>query len=78
MQYLDENFYPGSKTKKENPYYELYNKIENHFKEKPNQGCYVWLGDKGYHQSVPSGFLGYSETNIKYPKYNKDIGAKEK
>ena len=43
MQYLDENFYPGSNTKEEEPYYELYNKIENHFKQTPNQGCYVCL-----------------------------------
>ena len=41
MQYLDEHFCPGSNTKDKEPYYELYNKIENHFKEKPNQGCYV-------------------------------------
>ncbi len=32
MQYLDEYFYPVSNTKEEEPYYELYNKIENHFK----------------------------------------------
>ena len=78
LDYLDKNFYPGSDTKEEEPYYELYNKIENHFKEKPNQGCYVCLCNKGYYHSVPSGFPSYSETNIKCPNCGKDIGAKEK
>ena len=78
LDYLDKYFYPGSDTKEEEPYYELYNKIENHFKEKPNQGCYVCLCEKGYYHSVPSGFPSYSETNIKCPNCNKDIGAKEK
>ena len=78
LNYLDKNFYPGSDTKEEEPYYDLYNKIENHFKENPNQGCYVCLCKKGYYHSVPSGFPGYSEINIKCPNCGKDIGAKEK
>ena len=78
MDYLDKNFYLGSDTREEEPYYDLYNKIENHFKENPNQGCYVCLCKKGYYHSVPSGFPGYSEINIKCPNCDKDIGAKEK
>ena len=76
LNYLDEKFYPGSDTKEE-PYYELYNKIQNHFKERPNQGCYVCLCTKGYYHSVTSGFPGYSEVKIKCPNCGKDIGAKE-
>ena len=76
LDYLDEKFYPGSDTKEE-PYYELYNQIENHFREKPNQGCYICLCEKGYYHSVPSGFPGYHEINLKCPKCGKDIGAKE-
>ena len=45
LDYLDEKFYPDSDIKEE-PYYELYNQIENHFKEKPNQGCFVCLCNK--------------------------------
>ena len=73
-----DNFYPGSDTKEEEPYYDLYNKIEQHFKNNINQGCYVCLCNKGYYHSVPSGFPGYSEVNIKCPNCNNDIGAKEK
>ena len=72
------NFYPGSDTKEEEPYYDLYNKIEQHFKNNINQGCYVCLCNKGYYHSVLSGFPGYSEVNIKCPNCNNDIGAKEK
>ena len=77
LDYLDNNFYPGSDTKEEESYYELYNIIENHFKEKPNQGCYVCLCDKGFYHPVSSGFPGYSEKNIKRPYCDKDIGVKE-
>ena len=60
INYLSEKFYPGSDTKDE-PYYELYSNIINHFKEKPNEGCYVCLCNKGFYHSVPSGFPDYPE-----------------
>ena len=75
--YLDQKFYPGSDTKQEEPYYELYNKVENHFKENPNQGCYVCLCPKGYYHSVSSGFPGFSEIELHCPNCLKEIGAKE-
>ncbi len=77
MEHIDEKFYPGSDPKQES-YYDLFNKIENHFEKIPNQGCYICLCDKGYYHSVPSGFPGYSEVNIKCPNCNKPIGSKEK
>ncbi len=49
MQYLDENFHPLSNTKEKEPYCELYNRTENHFKENPNQGCYFFLCNKRYY-----------------------------
>ena len=74
---FDQKFYPGNDTNKEEPYYELYNKIENHFKEKPEEGCFVCLCDKGYYHSVPSGFPDYEEINMNCPKCGYEIGAKE-
>ena len=74
LDHIDEKFYPGSDTKEE-PYYELYNKIENHFEKTPNQGCYICLCDKGYYHSVPSGFPSYSEVNNKCPNCQKPIGS---
>ena len=74
LDHIDKKFYPGSDTKEE-PYYELYNKIENHFEKIPNQGCYVCLCDKGYYHSVPSGFPSYSEVNNKCPNCQKPIGS---
>ena len=74
---FDQKFYPGNDTNKEEPYYELYNKIENHFKEKPEEGCFVCLCDKGYYHSVPSGFPDYKEIDLNCPKCGYEIGAKE-
>jgi hypothetical protein len=75
---LEQKFYPGSDPKQEEPYYELYNKIENHFKENTMQGCYVCLCPKGYYHSVSSGFPGFSEIKLNCPNCGKEIGAKEK
>ena len=77
LSYFDKKFYPGSDNNKDEPYYELYNKIVNHFKEKPDEGCYVCLCDKGYYHSVSAGFPGISETNMKCPNCGGEIGAKE-
>jgi len=73
---FNEYFYPGYDNKEES-YYELYNKIINHFKETPDEGCFVCLCNKGYYHSVKLGFPGYSEINMKCPKCLKEIGAKE-
>ncbi len=74
ISYLTEKCYPGSNPKFE-PKYELYNKIINHFKEKPNEGCYVCLCEKGYYHSVPSGFPGDSEKDGKCPFCGNSIGT---
>jgi hypothetical protein len=78
ISFFDQKFYPGSdNNNQEEPYYQLFNKIVNHSKEKPNEGCYVCLCDKGYYHSVPSGFLGLSEINMKCQNCGNKIGAKE-
>ena len=75
VNYLAEKFYPGSDTKNE-PHYELYSKILNHFEKKQNEGCYVCLCEKGFYHSVPSGFPGVSEGGMKCLNCQKEIGAK--
>lgn len=62
--YLSEKCYPGSDTREES-YYELYYNIKNHFNIKPNEGCYVCLCNKGFYHSVPPGFPGLLEKEIK-------------
>ena len=75
---FDQKFYPGNDNNNiDKPYYELYNKIVNNFKEKPDEGCYVCLCDKGYYHSVKDGFPGFSEINQRCPKCQNEIGAKE-
>ena len=76
--YLKERFYPGSDTKEE-PYYDLYYNIEKHFKQKPNEGCYVCLCDhnQGYYHSIPLCFPGQQDKGQKCPYCNKEIGSKE-
>ena len=77
LSYFDKKFYPGSDDNKDEPYYELYNKLVNHFKEKPDEGCFVCLCDKGYYHCVSSGFPGFSEINMTCPNCGNEIGAKE-
>ena len=76
--YLKKKFYPGSDTKDES-YYELYNKIENHFRKNPNEGCYICLCDnnKGYYHTIPSGFPGYDEKGLTCPYCGNFIGTKK-
>ena len=74
--YLSEKYYPGSDTKNE-PYYELFFKIQDHFIKHPDEGCYVCLCNEGYYHSVPSGFPGELEKNFKCPKCSKEIGTIE-
>ena len=73
---LKEKFYSCSDTSNES-YYELYNKIENHFKKTPKEGCYICLCDKnkGYYHKIPSGFPGYEDEG-KCPICDCSIGAK--
>jgi len=76
--YLKKKFYPGSDTKDES-YYELYNKIENHLKKNPNEGCYICLCDnnKGYYHTIPSGFPGYNEKGLTCPYCGNFIRTKK-
>ena len=72
--YLTNYFYPGNDTKPNNVYFS----VINHFKTKPNEGCYVCLCDKGgYYHSVKSGFPG-SILNKACPKCSKNIGTTKK
>ena len=72
---FDKKYYPGNDYKDE-PYYEIYNQIVNHFNEKPDEGCYVCLCEKGYYHSTKGGFPGPHEVDLTCPKCGKDIGAK--
>ena len=73
--YLKEQYYPGNNIKPNN----VYSRIINHFKTKPNEGCYVCLcGKGGHYHSVKSGFSTYKELNMICPKCSKPIGSFEK
>ena len=73
--YLKEQFYPGNDTLPN----KIYSNIINHFKTKPNEGCYVCLCQKGGHyHSVKSGFPAYKELNMICPKCFKQIGSYER
>ena len=77
ISYLAEKYYPGSDTEDE-PYFELYSKIINHFNKNPNDGCYVCLCKKGFYHLVPSDFPGMQESNKKCPNCEKEIGTIKK
>ena len=75
LTYLTEYFYPGNDNKPNN----VYSSIINHFKNNPNEGCYVCLCNKGgFYHSVKSGFPGRSDLNKTCPKCEKNIGTIKK
>jgi hypothetical protein len=74
LYYLENQFYPGNDTKSNN----IYSSIVEHFKKKPNEGCYVCLcKEGGYYHSVKSGFPGTNELDKKCPKCHKNIGTEK-
>ena len=74
INYLKEEFYPGNDARVNL----AYSQILNHFKTKPEEGCYACLCDKMYYHSVPSGFPGKMEHNMTCPKCSKNIGTENK
>ncbi len=72
---INEYFYSGNNIKKNY----VYSSIIDHFKNKTNEGCYVYLSKEGgYYFSIPSGFPGQSELGNKWPKFNQFIGSEDK
>ena len=71
IKYLQNNFFPGNDTKLNS----VYSDIKNHFKTKPEEGCYVCLCKNWYYYSVPSGFPEKKELMMNCPKCKLNIGA---
>ena len=69
---LKERLYPGNDSE----YNKEFSKIINHFKSKPNEGCYICLCKDCYYHSIPSGFPSPKENDMKCPKCNKPLGIK--
>jgi hypothetical protein len=74
IKYLESKLYPGNDTKPN----ELYSNIINHFKNKPNEGCYVCLCKKSYYHSVPCGFPDSEEIDMLCPNCLEPIGSCKK
>ena len=68
---MKEKFYPGNDSK----YNKVYSSIINHFKAKPNEGCYICQCKKGYYRSVKAGFPDFKHLNMKCPRCSKPIGT---
>ena len=73
LNYLREKLFPGNDCKPNKIYYN----IINHFKSKPDEGCYVCLCEKGYYHSLPSGFPDNEELNKKCPKCLKPLDKRD-
>ena len=71
LNYLNEKYYPGNDTK----FNLVYSQIINHFVIKPEEGCYVCTCSNMYYHSLPSGFPGIGELNMKCPKCKGEIGS---
>ena len=51
IQDINKYYYPGNDIK-DNPTYDVYIKILNHFKEKPKQACFICMCKEGYYYST--------------------------
>ena len=72
---INSHFYPGNDIRNI-PIYSIFSKVENHFKETPNQGCFVCLCNKGgYYHSIKGGIPGSKYLNLKCKSCNQEIGA---
>ena len=69
--YLTEKYYPGNDTKPNIIYYD----ILNHFKTKPEEGCYVCLSNNWCYHCISSGFQEESELNLICPNCLKSISS---
>ena len=69
--YISNRFYPGNDSKINI----VYSDIIKHFENKPNEGCYICLCQKWYYHSIPSGFPGENELEMKCPKCSTNIGS---
>ena len=59
VRYISENLFPGNDTK-----YNLVNSgVKNHFKNKPDEGCYVCLSRDWYYHIISNGFPESNELN---------------
>jgi hypothetical protein len=74
LSYLKDKFYPGNDTK----FILAYSEVINHFKSKPDEGCYVCLCEAKFYHSVPSGFPGIEQLNMKCPGCQKNVGSTQK
>ena len=72
--YIKNKYYPGSDSSDSN-YWQLYSVISKHFKNKPEEGCYVCLCKKSYYHSLSSFYQDYCELNMKCPKCSEKIGS---
>ena len=71
---IKNNFYPGNNIQ----YNKGYSNFMNHFNSKSKEGCYVLLCKKLFYHSIPSGFPGYEELDMKCPNCGKSIGSIKK
>ena len=70
---INDKYYPGNDTEFNLANYE----VINHFKSKPEEGCYVCLCEKRYYHSIPSFFPGIRELNLICPECGQKIGSEK-
>ena len=72
---INDNYFPGNDIK-DIPIYSIYSKIKNHFKEIPNQGCFVCLCQRGgYYHSIKGGIPGIKYLDLKCSNCDEKIGS---
>ena len=67
-------YFPGNDIRNL-PIYEIYNKILNHFNEKPRQACFICMCDEGYYYSTRDEEPNAKDLNAKCQKCKKPMGT---
>ena len=71
---INNNYYPGNDIKNL-PIYSIFSKIMDHFKNIPNQGCFVCLCKGGYYHSIKGGIPNDKYLDLKCKMCDEPIGS---
>ena len=72
---INNKYFPGNDINNL-PIYSIFSKIQQHFKEIPNKGCFVcFCNQGGYYHDIKGGIPGQKYLNLTCPSCGENVGA---